>query len=131
MADSKTYIETVGRRKTSSARVRIVPASKQSIIVNGKPFEEYFPIPEHQSAVLAPLGELEATFSITVVTRGGGVAAQAIATRHGISRALTEHDATLRTPLKKKKFLKRDPRVKERKKPGLKKARKRPQWSKR
>lgn len=131
MADSKKYIETVGRRKTSSARVRITPASKQSVVVNNKPFEEYFPIPEHQSAILAPLAEIEEKFIVTVVTRGGGVAAQAIAVRHGISRALTEHDATLRTPLKKKKFLKRDPRVKERKKPGLKKARKRPQWSKR
>lgn len=131
MADSKKYIETVGRRKTASARVRITPASKQSLTVNGKPFEDYFPTPEHQSAVLAPLGELEEKFSITVIVRGGGVAAQAIAVRHGIARALTEHDAALRTPLKKKKFLKRDPRVKERKKPGLKKARKRPQWSKR
>lgn len=130
MADNK-YIEAIGRRKTASARVRITPASKQVITVNNKPFDEYFPTNELQSAVLAPLKEIETTFSVSVIARGGGVAAQSIATRLGIARALTEHDATLRGALKKKKFLKRDPRVKERKKPGLKKARKRPQWSKR
>ncbi|PIR85521.1 30S ribosomal protein S9 [Candidatus Kaiserbacteria bacterium CG10_big_fil_rev_8_21_14_0_10_45_20] len=131
MAELKKYIEAIGRRKTANARVRISPASKVSVVVNDKPFDEYFPTKELQKIVLAPFEQTEETFSVTVVARGGGVAAQAVAVRHGISRALTEHDAELRTPLKKQKFLKRDPRVKERKKPGLKKARKRPQWSKR
>lgn len=129
MAD--TYIETVGRRKTAAARVRITTASKQSITVNDKDYTETFPIKELQLKVAAPLSELDQKFAVTVVVKGGGVAAQAEATRHGIARALTEHDAELRTSLKNKGFLKRDPRAKERKKPGLKKARKSPQWSKR
>jgi small subunit ribosomal protein S9 len=125
------YIETVGRRKTAAARVRITPAAKRSIIVNGKSFDTFFTIREHQSIIIQPLADLEQQFVITAVVAGGGVAAQATAVRHGIARALIEFDKELRIPLKKKGFLMRDPRVKERKKPGLKKARKSPQWSKR
>jgi small subunit ribosomal protein S9 len=125
------YIETVGRRKTAAARVRITPATKRSITVNGKNAEAFFTIKEHQSVIVAPLAELEQQFAITAMVAGGGVAAQATAVRHGIARALIEYDKELRIPLKKKGFLMRDPRVKERKKPGLKKARKSPQWSKR
>jgi small subunit ribosomal protein S9 len=125
------YIETVGRRKTAAARVRMTPAAKRAITVNGKDMSAFFTIREHQSVVIQPLADLEQQFSITVMVAGGGVAAQATAVRHGIARALTEFDKELRIPLKKKGFLMRDPRVKERKKPGLKKARKSPQWSKR
>ena len=125
------YVETIGRRKTAAARVRITPADKRSILVNGKGYEVYFPVPEHQSILLAPLAALEQQFTVTAVVRGGGVSAQAMAVRHGIARALTEFDKDLRGVLKDKGYLKRDPRAKERKKPGLKKARKAPQWSKR
>lgn len=125
------YIETVGRRKTAAARVRITPSSKQSVTVNGKDYTETFPIQELQNQVVAPLKDLDQKFMVTAVVKGGGIAAQAESVRHGIARALTEHDANLRDSLKKSGYLKRDPRAKERKKPGLKKARKSPQWSKR
>jgi small subunit ribosomal protein S9 len=125
------YIETVGRRKTASARVRITPAAKQSVVVNGKDSSDYFPIPEHQHMLRAPLAVVEEKFSVTAIVNGGGIAAQAEAVRHGIARAIEAFDASKRTELKKAGYLKRDPRAKERRKPGLKKARKSPQWSKR
>lgn len=125
------YIETIGRRKTAAARVRITPSAKRSVTVNGKTHEEYFPTREWQGIVVAPLLDLEQQFTITATVKGGGVSAQADAVRHGIARALTEFNQEWRIPLKRKGYLKRDPRVKERKKPGLKKARKAPQWSKR
>lgn len=128
---AEKYIETVGRRKTAAARVRITPASTQKVSVNGKDLAEFFPIKELQQKVLAPLKDVEQKFAVTAVTRGGGVVAQAESVRHGIARALTEFNAELRGSLKKSGYLKRDPRTKERKKPGLRKARKRPQWSKR
>lgn len=125
------YTETVGRRKTASARVRITPATKQTIQVNEKELSAYFVTPEHQTMVRAPLALAGETFAVTAVVRGGGIAAQAEAVRHGIARAIEERDGEKRTELKKAGFLKRDPRAKERRKPGLKKARKSPQWSKR
>lgn len=125
------YTEGIGRRKTAAARVRITPASKRSMTVNDKEYTTYFPTKELQRVVLSPLNTADETYSVTAVVRGGGVAAQADAVRHGIARALTERHADLRTTLKKKGYLKRDPRTKERKKPGLKKARKASQWSKR
>lgn len=131
MVAATKYIETVGRRKTASARVRLTPDAKQSITVNGKEVDAYFPTPEHQHMVRAPLGMAGETFAVTVVVNGGGIAAQAEAVRHGIARAIEAKDAEKRTELKKAGFLKRDPRAKERRKPGLKKARKSPQWSKR
>lgn len=131
MSTTSSYTEGIGRRKTAAARVRIVPASKQAITVNGKEYVAYFPTKELQKVVHSPLKDADETYSVTAVVRGGGVAAQADAVRHGIARALTERHADLRTTLKKKGFLKRDPRTKERKKPGLKKARKASQWSKR
>lgn len=130
MADTK-YIETVGRRKTAAARVRITPSSKRSVKVNDKNHTDYFPTIELQNVILDPFDELEQSFTVTAVVKGGGIAAQAEAVRHGIARGLTEYDKELRGSLKKKGYLKRDPRTKERKKPGLRKARKRPQWSKR
>jgi small subunit ribosomal protein S9 len=131
--DSKRYIETVGRRKTSVARVRILEASKNSFTINEKELEVYFPTKELQNSVREALTEsgTPAKFKVTVMTNGGGISSQAGAVRHGLARALTEYDEGLRKKLKEVGFLKRDPRTKERRKFGLKKARKAPQWSKR
>ncbi len=127
------YIETVGRRKTSTARVRLQAASKGTFEVNGKSADDYFPTAKLASIVRDPLGSIDGkqTFIITVVVKGGGSNSQAEAIRHGVSRALVELDEESRSKLKKAGYLKRDPRAKERRKFGLKKARKSPQWSKR
>ena len=127
------YIEAVGRRKTSTARVRITESSKDSCIVNGKEVAVYFPTIELQNIVngAQPKSKIIGKFSISVHVTGGGIHSQAEALRHGLSRALVMFDAETRTRLKKLGFLKRDPRMKERRKFGLKKARKAPQWSKR
>lgn len=127
------YIETVGRRKTSVARTRITPATKNTITINGKDLETYFVTKELQATALESLhaAKTEAKFKISVVAKGGGINSQAVAVRHSIARALIEHEIELRKDLKKLGFLKRDPRAKERRKFGLKKARKAPQWSKR
>ena len=125
------YIEAVGRRKTSVARVRITPASKVSVSVNDKEFEKYFPTPTLQKTVLSAFDDMEGKFLVTVKLKGGGISSQAEALRHGLSRALVSFDPNLRARLKAKGFLKRDPRAKERRKFGLKKARKAPKWSKR
>src|SRR3989344_3636985 len=128
MVDKKEkYIEAVGRRKTSVARVRITPASKISISVNDKEFETYFPIPTLKKSVLSVFDDTEGKFLVTAKLNGGGVSSQAEALRHGIARALISYEPNLRTKLKVKGFLKRDPRAKERRKFGLKKARKAPQ----
>lgn len=131
--ENKRYIEAVGRRKTSVARVRITPASKNSITVNAKPIASYFTVREHKLMAEEALAKGKATenFSVTALVSGGGIASQADAVRHGIARALIIFDIELRGNLKKLGFLKRDPRAKERRKPGLKKARKGPRWSKR
>ena len=135
MAEKHTdkYFAATGRRKTSVARVRITPASKTHIELNGREFEAYFPTAELRRVVsdVFKSSELEQKFKVTVVTKGGGVSSQAQAVAHGIARALVEYDKNLRTKLKSKGHLKRDPRAKERRKFGLKKARKAPQWSKR
>ncbi len=125
------YIETVGRRKTSVARVRITPSSKTTFLVNDKELEVYFPVKEMQMTVKQPLTESEEKFKITAHINGGGMHSQSEAMRHGIARALVDHKGELRKTLKKAGYLKRDPRAKERRKFGLKKARKAPQWSKR
>jgi small subunit ribosomal protein S9 len=128
-----TYTEGIGRRKSAVARVRITESTKQGVVVNGKGLNEYFVIADQQAAVLSPLtqGEHPKQFEVSAKVVGGGIRAQADAIRHGIARALTSFDETLRKELKQAGFLKRDPRRKERKKFGLKKARKAPQWSKR
>ena len=128
---NEKYIETVGRRKTSEARVRITPASKSSVSVNDKDFETYFPTITLRNTVLSVFKDTEDKFIVTAKLNGGGISSQAEALRHGIARALITHEPNLRTKLKVKGFLKRDPRAKERRKFGLKKARKAPQWSKR
>lgn len=125
------YIEAVGRRKTSVARVRITPASKTTLSVNEREFDKYFPTLELQSTVLSVFKDTDQNFAVTAKLSGGGVSSQAQALRHGLARAMTLNQPELRTKLKVKGFLKRDPRAKERRKFGLKKARKAPQWSKR
>jgi len=130
---AKKYLETIGRRKTAVARVRIVEADKTTYIINNIKLFEYFPVNELQEIVKDPLkkSKIDTKFSISGLVKGGGMTAQAEAFRHGISRALLLFDKELKKPLKKSGFLKRDSRMKERKKFGLKKARKSPQWSKR
>ena len=129
--DKKRYIEAVGRRKTSVARVRITPASQASVSINDKEFEKYFPTLALQKTVLSVFDDTEDKFLVTAKLNGGGIASQAEALRHGLARALVSYKPDLRTKLKVKGFLKRDPRAKERRKFGLKKARKAPKWSKR
>ncbi len=134
MADSTSkYIETVGRRKTSIARVRMTEAPKNSFVINEKEIEVYFPTAELQKVAKEALviSKLPQKFKITVHVKGGGISSQAGAVRHGIARALVKSDENLRKNMKDPGFLKRDPRSKERRKFGLKKARKAPQWSKR
>ena len=125
------YIETVGRRKTSVARVRITPASKTSFVINDKDLTDYFTVKDMQEIVNQPFAEVEGKFKVTAKINGGGMHSQSEALRHGIARALVEHNGESRKTLKKAGYLKRDPRAKERRKFGLKKARKAPQWSKR
>ena len=131
--EGSRYIETIGRRKTSAARVRITPAAKTTIIVNDREAEKYFPTDELQANVRQAFttSKIAQKFKITALIKGGGVHSQSDALRHGISRALVEYDQNLRIKLKHAGLLKRDARAKERRKFGLKKARKAPQWSKR
>jgi small subunit ribosomal protein S9 len=121
-----------GKRKTAVARVILRPGTG-AYLINGKPLDDFFPRPTLQRNIRQPLEAVGYDDRMDVVARmhGGGVSSQAGALRHGISRALLEADPNLRTELKKRGFLTRDARVKERKKAGLKKARKRPQFSKR
>ncbi len=125
------YIEAVGRRKTSIARVRVTMASKQHIVVNDKESHDYFPLASLQNIVKEALAAKTEKYKVTAVVKGGGIHAQAEAIRLGIARALASQGHEERGALKKLGFLKRDPRSKERRKFGLKKARKAPQWSKR
>jgi len=124
--------QTVGRRKEAVVRVRITPGSGQ-FLLNGKTLEQYFPNKVHQQLIREPLVILEKpeAFDIRANLKGGGITGQAGALRLAIARALIQLDSEDRPTLKKAGFLTRDPRVKERKKYGLKKARKAPQYSKR
>jgi small subunit ribosomal protein S9 len=121
-----------GKRKSSIARVTLMPGNGK-IEINKRSIEEFFPRPLHQTMVKQPLAVsgYEGNVDIRVRVHGGGISGQAGAVRHGVARALTEIDAELRGDLKRRGFLTRDARVKERRKAGLKKARKRPQFSKR
>lgn len=132
MSDIK-YIEKIGRRKTSTARVRVTPASKMSFTVNGIPAKDYFKTEAlskiiHDEATLIPPAE---KYEVSVHISGGGIHSQAEAIRHGLARIFAGMNDEDKTKLKKEGYLKRDPRSKERRKFGLKKARKAPQWSKR
>ena len=126
------YIEAVGRRKTATARVRIYPGTGE-IVVNDKPMEAYFGRSLDRMAIRQPLQLVgaENTLNISVHVNGGGEGGQAGAVRLGVARALIESDINLRGALKAAGFLTRDSRAKERKKPGLKRARKAPQYTKR
>jgi small subunit ribosomal protein S9 len=130
---SDKYYEAVGRRKTAIARVRLYTRGDKVFLVNDKPFDQYFKTVEFKNIIEAPLVKMNCTdrFRITARVMGGGVIAQAEALRHGITRALVMFNADFKKRLKKSGYLTRDPRMKERKKPGLKKARRAPQWAKR
>ena len=131
MAEIAQYLGT-GKRKTSVARVILRPGDGQTWI-NGKTIEEYFPRPTHRKLALAPLdvAGLAGNYDLRVRVHGGGPSGQAGAVRHGIARAIVEIDPELRVSLKREGFLTRDARKVERKKAGLHKARKAPQFSKR
>lgn len=129
---SKPLIQTTGRRKESVARVRLRPGNG-TITVNGRSFEQYFPSESHRTIVLEPLRVTQTAdvYDVDVTVEGGGVSGQAGALRLGIARAIVTLDDDQRVLLKKVGLLTRDPREKERRKYGLKKARKAPQYSKR
>jgi len=127
------YLETIGRRKTAIARVRFWTQGPKEFLVNDKPYQEYFPTFELQQIATAALKKIKFLdrFRIQVRIRGGGLHAQAEAVRHGTARALVVFNPDFRKKLKKAGFLIRDPRMRERKKFGLKRARRAPQWQKR
>lgn len=131
--DKNKYIESVGRRKTATARVRITESAKNAFQVNDKSLKDYFKVNEFVEIASEALAKSKTPthFDVSVKVSGGGVSSQAEAVRHGIARALVLYDQELRKKIKGLGFLKRDPRAKERRKFGLKKARKSPQWSKR
>ena len=129
---AEKYYEGVGRRKTSSARVRIMPGSG-NFIVNGKPGPEYFTRMGDMDSILDPVkaADLEGKLDVSVIVRGGGVTGQTGAVIHGVARALIKMEPELRPMMRSGGFLTRDARMKERKKPGLKRARKAPTYTKR
>ena len=126
------YYEGIGRRKTSSARVRVTPGHGK-FVINDKSSEEYFPRLGDLEMVLAPLRavDMEGRLDISAKVKGGGVTGQAGAVCHGLARALIKMDPELRSQLREDRLLTRDARMKERKKPGLKRARKAPTYTKR
>ena len=131
--EKEKYYKAIGRRKTAVARVRLFTQGEKTYSVNGKSLENYFPTLELQQIIKSPLETMNCLdrFRVLSWVAGGGVHAQAEAVRHGIARALVLFTPDFRKRLKKAGFLKRDPRGKERKKFGLKRARKAPQWAKR
>ncbi len=127
------YFEAVGRRKTAVARVRLFTRGEKQFLVNGVPFEKYFTMAEDQQTVTASMRKMKCLdkFKVTVVVSGGGRGAQAEAVRHGTARVLVDFNNNFKKRLRKVGYLTRDPRMRERKKFGLKRARKAPQWAKR
>jgi small subunit ribosomal protein S9 len=127
------YYEAVGRRKTAVARVRLFTRGEKQFLVNGVPFEKYFTMAEDQQTVTASMRKMKCLdkFKVTVVVSGGGRGAQAEAVRHGTARVLVDFNNNFKKRLRKVGYLTRDPRMRERKKFGLKRARKAPQWAKR
>ena len=127
------FVAAIGRRKSAVAQVRLYKSGQGKIIINGITVNQYFPMPSYLGIVLQPLKAtgLEDKVDILIVVRGGGKRGQAEAVRHGIARTLLLLDRELKPALKAEKLLTRDPRKKERKKPGLKRARKAEQWQKR
>lgn len=132
-AKGGSFISAVGRRKTSIARVKLIKNGKGTITVNGRPVDEYFTTYEQRLIVKSPLAVTgnETAVDVSANVEGGGVHGQAESVRLGLTRALIVLNPTYRKTLKKLGFLTRDPRAKERKKFGLKRARRAPQWSKR
>ena len=132
MSNDVRYYEAVGRRKRAVARVRIYPGDGQ-VVINDKALNEYFGRSQDWEHALAPLKltNRQDRFNLSVVVRGGGITGQAHAIRHGLARALLLLEPSLRRTLREAGYLTRDPREKERKKPGLKRARKAPQYTKR
>jgi len=132
---AEKYFSAVGKRKTSVAQIRIYKSKKSEfeMVVNGREISNYFPVARLQTLIMSPLAAVGQgnTFSISVKVSGGGMNSQAEAIRLGISRTLVKMDETLRKQMKDLGFLTRDSRIVERKKPGLKKARRAPQWAKR
>ncbi|MBI3363202.1 MAG: 30S ribosomal protein S9 [Chloroflexi bacterium] len=131
MADR--YFEGVGRRKTSTARARVMPGGSGNITVNNKSAADYFPREGDLTYVVSPLRatNTEKSLDVTVTVKGGGVTGQTGAVKHAIARALLKMDENMRKALRKEGLLTRDAREKERKKPGLKRARKAPTYTKR
>lgn len=132
MAITHQGVWATGRRKTATARVQLVPGDG-NIVVNDRSLDDYFPMPIMREKVLSPLRLTNTInkYDVLADVEGGGISGQAGALRHGIARGLQDIQPELREPLKKRGFLTRDPRMKERRKYGLKKARKAPQFSKR
>jgi len=136
--DPKFYYEAIGRRKQSTARIRLFTCrpfedEKGKILVNDKPYTDFFTTLELQQIVASALKKMKSLnrFEATIKVKGGGIRGQADAIRHGLARALVKFNADFSKKLKRAGYLRRDPRKKERKKPGLKKSRKAPQWKKR
>lgn len=128
----KKYFYATGKRKTAIARVRFFPEGSGIIIINGKSLEKYFPYISWQKTVLAPLELLQIkNYDLKINVKRGGLQAQAESIRLGLAKNLVQLNSEFRKALKPKGFLSRDSRVKERKKPGLKRARRAPQWKKR
>ncbi|MFN2290019.1 MAG: 30S ribosomal protein S9 [Anaerolineae bacterium] len=132
MSEEVRYYEAVGRRKRSVARVRLYPGEGE-IVINGKSLQDYFGRPQDWMSVTGPfkVTNNEGRFNLSVLVNGGGITGQSEAIRHGVARALLEADPASKAVLRRAGFLTRDPREKERKKPGLKRARKAPQYTKR
>ena len=127
------YIEAIGRRKTAVARIRLFTKGEKEFIVNNKPYQQYFVLPEDQETAVSSMKKMKCfdKFRVTVKVEGGGHRAQAEAVRHGTARVLVDFNQNFRKRLRKAGFLTRDPRMRERKKFGLRRARRAPQWAKR
>jgi len=127
------YFEAIGRRKTAVARVRLFTRGEKAFLINGKPHQEYFLLEEDRQLATSSMKKMKCLdkFRVSITVKGGGRHAQAEAVRHGTARVLVDFNNNFRKRLRKAGYLTRDPRMRERKKFGLKRARKSPQWSKR
>lgn len=130
---SDRYFEAVGRRKTAIARIRLFTKGEKQFLVNGKLYNEYFSVDRDRETAISSMNKMKCfdKFRVTVIVRGGGRNAQAEAVRHGTARVLVDFNNNFKKRLRKVGYLTRDPRMRERKKFGLKRARKAPQWAKR
>ena len=131
--EKQTYFQKTGKRKSAVAQVRLLPGGGGAIVVNGTPYEELFTRLVHRQTIEKPLMLTESLdkYTVTVKVAGGGISGQSGAIAHGIARALVKADENLKLVLRQNGLLTRDSRVKERKKPGLRRARKAPQYTKR